>query len=57
MFNRPKHGDQEDDVLKMQKAFLAEKQKNPNIQPAAKVINARKHSAENCASKVMFKFF
>lgn len=57
MFNRPKPGDQEDDVLKMQKAFLAEKQKNPNIQPAAKVINARKHSAENCASKVMFKFF
>lgn len=40
MFKRPKPGDDEDDILRMQEEFLKEKQIQ-NIQPAAAVTNLR----------------
>lgn len=38
VFKRPNPNDSEDDLIKFQKLFLAEKNKNTNFQPAAKVI-------------------
>nr|XP_021186645.2 RNA polymerase II-associated protein 1 [Helicoverpa armigera] len=40
MFKRPKPGEDEDDILRMQEEFLREKQKQ-NVQPAAAVTNLR----------------
>ncbi|KAJ8710984.1 hypothetical protein PYW07_008226 [Mythimna separata] len=40
MFKRPKPGEDEDDILRMQEEFLREKQKQ-NLQPAAAVTNLR----------------
>ncbi|KAG6443117.1 hypothetical protein O3G_MSEX002660 [Manduca sexta] len=41
MIKRPKPGEDEDDILKMQEEFLREKNKNENWQPAAQVVNLR----------------
>lgn len=38
MIKRPKNTDTEDDILQMQKDFLAEKSKNANFEPAAKLV-------------------
>uniref|UniRef100_A0A1Y1JZ13 RNA polymerase II-associated protein 1 n=1 Tax=Photinus pyralis TaxID=7054 RepID=A0A1Y1JZ13_PHOPY len=47
MYNRPKHTDTEDDILKMQEEFFKNKGNN-SIQPAAKVVNVQK---DNVPSK------
>ncbi|XP_053616869.1 RNA polymerase II-associated protein 1 [Plodia interpunctella] len=41
MFKRPKPGDDENEILRMQEEFLREKSKNQNLQPAAQVTNLR----------------
>lgn len=38
MIKRPKNSDTEDDILRMQNEFLAEKQKNKDFKPAAKLV-------------------
>lgn len=38
MIKRPKNSDTEDDILRMQNEFLAEKQKNKGFEPAAKLV-------------------
>lgn len=38
IFKRPNSSDSEADLIKFQNLFLAEKTKNTNFQPAAKVI-------------------
>lgn len=42
MIKRPKPGEDEDDLLRMQEEFLREKSKNNNYQPAAVVTNLRR---------------
>ncbi|VVC91933.1 unnamed protein product [Leptidea sinapis] len=42
MLRRPKPGDDEFEILRMQEEYLLEKGKNQNLQPAAQVINLRK---------------
>lgn len=46
MFVRPKPGDKEEDILAMQEAFMAEKEKNKEFEPSAKVVNLRKHKTD-----------
>lgn len=55
MFKRPKPGEDEEDLMRMQEEFLREKQKN-DIQPAAAVTNLRpqinkRPSTEPCTRK------
>lgn len=38
MIKRPKRGETEDDILRMQQEYLAEKAKNPKLQPAAQIV-------------------
>lgn len=38
IFKRPNSSDSEADLIKFQNLFLAEKTKNTNFQPAAKVV-------------------
>lgn len=38
MIKRPKPTDTEDDILEMQKSFLAEQAKNAEFTPAAKLV-------------------
>ncbi|XP_023294123.2 RNA polymerase II-associated protein 1 [Lucilia cuprina] len=42
MMNRPKPGETEEDILRMQQKFLSEKAKNPKIQPAAQIVKIEK---------------
>lgn len=42
MVSRPKPGETEDDLLKMQEEFLIEKNQNSDYQPAAQVVNLRR---------------
>ncbi|XP_062136681.1 RNA polymerase II-associated protein 1 [Drosophila sulfurigaster albostrigata] len=42
MFNKLKPGESEEDVLRMAAEFNAERQKNPNFQPAATVVRVEK---------------
>ncbi|KAM7358732.1 RNA polymerase II-associated protein 1 [Cochliomyia hominivorax] len=42
MMNRPKPNETEEDILRMQQQFLAEKAKNPKIQPAAQIVKIEK---------------
>lgn len=42
MIKRPSSKDTEDDVLKMQEDYLREKDKDPQFQPAAKVVRMNK---------------
>ncbi|KAJ2940206.1 hypothetical protein O0L34_g11773 [Tuta absoluta] len=42
MIKRPKPGDDEDDILRMQEEFLREKSKNENYKGAAEVTNLRR---------------
>ncbi|KAL9929060.1 RNA polymerase II-associated protein 1 [Glossina fuscipes fuscipes] len=44
MMKRPKRGETEKDILRMQDEFLAEKAKNPKIKPAAQIIKVSKSS-------------
>ncbi|XP_047514126.1 RNA polymerase II-associated protein 1 [Pieris napi] len=39
MIRRPKPGENEEDILRMQADFLKEKSKNENMQPSAQVVN------------------
>ncbi|GBP23875.1 RNA polymerase II-associated protein 1 [Eumeta japonica] len=39
MLKRPKPGEDQEDLLQMQEEFLKERNKNPNLQPAAQVVN------------------
>lgn len=50
MIKRPKPGDDEDDILRMQEEFLMEKSKNQNHQPAAQVVNVRRTEPTKRAS-------
>lgn len=43
MIKRPKPGEDEDDLIRMQEEFLREKSKNNNYQPAAQVTNLRRN--------------
>lgn len=45
MIKRPKPGEDEEDLLRMQEEFLREKGKNKNYQPAAQVTNLRRSEA------------
>lgn len=45
MIRRPKPGEDESDILKMQEEFLKEKSKNQNLQPAAQVVNLRSNES------------
>lgn len=40
--NRPKPGETEEDILRMQEKFLLERAKNPNAQPAAQIVKIEK---------------
>lgn len=59
MLKRPKSGDDEEDILRMQEQFLREKSKNQNLQPAASFVNLRETkpttikqiSSESCVRK------
>ncbi|XP_063832823.1 RNA polymerase II-associated protein 1 [Ostrinia nubilalis] len=42
MIRRPKPGEDEDDILRMQEEFLREKSKNQNHQPSAQFVNLRR---------------
>ncbi|XP_068623454.1 RNA polymerase II-associated protein 1 [Battus philenor] len=42
MIKRPKPGENEDDLLRMQEEFLRNKNTNQNLQPAAQVVNLRR---------------
>ncbi|KOB76534.1 RNA polymerase II-associated protein 1 [Operophtera brumata] len=42
MIKRPKPGEDEEDLLKMQEEYLQQKNKDPNYKPAAAVTNLRK---------------
>lgn len=42
MMNRPKPGETEEDILRMQQQFMAEKAKNPKVQPAAQIVKIEK---------------
>ncbi|XP_038213434.1 RNA polymerase II-associated protein 1 [Zerene cesonia] len=42
MIRRPKPGDDEEDILRMQEEFLKEKSKNQSLQPSAQVVNLRR---------------
>ncbi|CAG5047320.1 unnamed protein product [Parnassius apollo] len=42
MIQRPKPGENEDDILRMQDEFLREKNKDRNMQPSAQVVNLRR---------------
>lgn len=42
MIKRPKPGEDEEDLLKMQEEYLQQKSKDPNYKPAAAVTNLRK---------------
>lgn len=44
MIKRPKRNETEEDILRMQQEFLDQKSKNPQIQPAAKVVKIEKGS-------------
>lgn len=39
---RPKPEETEEDILRMQQEFLAEKEKNPKLQPAAQIVKIEK---------------
>lgn len=43
MLKRPKPGEDEDDLLKMQEEYLQEKNKDPNYKPSAAVTNLRQN--------------
>ncbi|KAH8307195.1 hypothetical protein KR044_007267 [Drosophila immigrans] len=47
MFNKLKPGESEEDVLRMAAEFNAERQKNPNFQPAATVVRMEKPVAKS----------
>ncbi|XP_013195192.1 RNA polymerase II-associated protein 1 [Amyelois transitella] len=47
MFTRPKPGEDEDEILRMQEEFLREKNKNQHLQPAAQVTNLRPKGTNN----------
>lgn len=51
MFARPKPGESEEEILARQNKFLAEKQENQNFQPAAKLVNPRKHEGSQTSYK------
>lgn len=42
MMQRPKPGEDEEDILRIQEEFLRERAKNQNLQPAAQVVNLRR---------------
>ncbi|CAG4931566.1 unnamed protein product [Colias eurytheme] len=42
MIRRPKRGDDEEDILRMQEEFLKEKSKNQSLQPSAQFVNLRR---------------
>lgn len=42
MIKRPKPGETEEDILRMQREFLEQKAKNPKMQPAAQIVKIEK---------------
>uniref|UniRef100_A0A1A9ZVS9 RNA polymerase II-associated protein 1 N-terminal domain-containing protein n=1 Tax=Glossina pallidipes TaxID=7398 RepID=A0A1A9ZVS9_GLOPL len=51
MMKRPKRGETEKDILRMQQEFLAEKAKNPKIKPAAQIVKISKPSKTSLFAK------
>lgn len=47
MIKRPKPGETEEDILRMQEEFLAQKAKNPQLQPAAQIVKIDKRELGN----------
>lgn len=47
MIKRPSKEDSEREVLRMQREYLAEKRKNKELQPAAKVVRLNKDGTES----------
>lgn len=50
MFKKLKPGDTEEDVFRMAAEFNAEREKNPNFQPAATVVRVEKRKCCNIKS-------
>lgn len=53
MFKKLKPGESEEDVLRMAAEFNAEREKNPNFQPAATVVRVEKRKSCNINSIVL----
>lgn len=52
MIKRPSKDDSEAEILRMQREFLAEKKKNKDLQPAAKVVRLNKEGDPTATGKV-----
>lgn len=57
IFKRPNSSDSEADLIKFQNLFLAEKTKNTNFQPAAKVIRLTEPGNEIALFKAVMIYF
>lgn len=53
MIKRPKPGETEEDVLRMQQDFLSERAKNPKMQPAAQIVKIEKRECFKLKKKKM----
>lgn len=53
MFKKLKPGETEDDVLRMAAEFNAEREKNPNFQPAATVVRVEKRKCCHIKSHIL----
>lgn len=53
MFKKLKPGESEEDVLRMAAEFNAEREKNPNFQPAATVVRVEKRKSSHIISIVL----
>ncbi|XP_061386272.1 RNA polymerase II-associated protein 1 [Musca vetustissima] len=51
MIKRPKPGETEEDILRMQEEFLAQKAKNPQLQPAAQIVKIDKPPKQSLFAK------
>ncbi|XP_075159496.1 RNA polymerase II-associated protein 1 [Haematobia irritans] len=51
MIKRPKPGETEEDILRMQQEFLSQKAKNPKMQPAATMVKVEKPPKQSLFAK------
>ncbi|XP_073843572.1 RNA polymerase II-associated protein 1 [Musca autumnalis] len=51
MIKRPKPGETEEDILRMQEEFLAQKAKNPQMQPSAQIVKIDKPPKQSLFAK------
>lgn len=57
MFKKLKPGETEEDVLRMAAEFNAEREKNPNFQPAATVVRVEKRKCCHINTLLIVKYY